>query len=102
MIKVTGFTFTPIHTFVPRKQVNDYKFKNTNDEVSSFGPERYIALSTGDNNNYDSLNTLQRIKPKQTPLIPVNEPTLELRFPNNNRPNPTSGLGTFDNPPMFE
>jgi hypothetical protein len=67
MIKVTGFTFTPIHTFVPRKQINTYggtgvsvgRIDNvTNpiygDEISSFGTQRYIALSTGDNNNYDN------------------------------------------------
>ena len=66
MIKVTA-TFTPIHTFVPRKQVNVYGGDGVavgrvdregnpiyGDSVSSFGPERYIALSTGDNNNYDN------------------------------------------------
>ena len=66
MMKVTA-TFTPIHTFVPRKQVNTYGGTGVatgradnegnpiyGDEISSFGPERYIALSTGDNNNYDN------------------------------------------------
>lgn len=51
MIKVTA-TFTPIHTFAPRKQVNTYS--GSADIVSSFGPQRYIALSTGNNNNYDN------------------------------------------------
>jgi len=67
MIKVTGFTFTPIHTFVPRKQTNTYGGDGVStgrrdgennpiygDQVSIFGPERFIALSTGDNNNYDN------------------------------------------------
>ena len=100
MIKVTA-TFTPIHTFVPRKQIVSYDSTETG-IVRGFGPQRYIALSNGDNSNYPSLGTLQRIEPIQPSLIPVSEPTLELRFPNNNRPNPTSGLGTFDNPPSFD
>ena len=62
MIKVSTFTFTPIHNFVPRKQINTYAgaLRDTTtvgafaEEVSTFGPERFIALSTGDNNNYDS------------------------------------------------
>jgi hypothetical protein len=70
MIKVTA-TFTPIHTFVPRKQVNDYEFNNNNvSEVSSFGPERYIALSTGDSDNYYNekyLTSLMRSTPGGNP-----------------------------------
>lgn len=69
IIRVTGFNFTPIHTFVPKLQKNTYEGTYTNtrggvieDEVvSKFGNERYIALSTGTNigentrtNNYDS------------------------------------------------
>jgi len=41
MIKVSGFTFTPIHTFLPEKP-NDANHPNT----------RFIALSNGVNNNY--------------------------------------------------
>ena len=56
MIKVTGFTFTPIHNFVPRKQINTYGAYD--DSVSTFGPERFIALAAGtsknkNQNNYD-------------------------------------------------
>ena len=48
MIKVTGFSFTPIHPFVPRKVV-DHNNQKT----------KFIALSTAghrpnDNSNYDS------------------------------------------------
>jgi hypothetical protein len=53
IIKVTA-AFTPIHTFVPRKQINAYS--GSADTVSSFGPQRYIALADGagnNNNNYD-------------------------------------------------
>jgi len=56
IIRVTGFNFTPIHNFVPRKQVNTYGAYD--DSVSTFGPERYIALAAGtsknkNQNNYD-------------------------------------------------
>lgn len=43
MIKVTSLSFTPIHTFLPQKVKN----------ISSYSGERYIALSNGENNNYD-------------------------------------------------
>lgn len=56
MIKVTSFNFIPIHNFVPRLQNNIF---SENGDLSSYGPERYIALATGDPNNknvnnYDS------------------------------------------------
>jgi hypothetical protein len=44
IIKVTGFTFIPIHTFRPEVQ----GFANQNDT------KRFIALSNGANNNYGS------------------------------------------------
>jgi hypothetical protein len=43
IIKVTGFSFTPIHTFVPKLQQN--KYDGANGAISEFGSERYIALS---------------------------------------------------------
>jgi hypothetical protein len=71
MIRVSGFNFTPIHTFAPQKQTNTYGGKNrlvattinevTKKEtkyfaknVTEFGDQRFIALSTGNNNNYDA------------------------------------------------
>jgi hypothetical protein len=54
MIKVTGFNFTPIHTFIPQVQKNNYR---ANKNVASFGEQRYIALANGTGsaaNNYDS------------------------------------------------
>jgi hypothetical protein len=51
MIRVTGFSFTPIHTFVPKLQKNTYEgfYGDTNGGVdkaiSGFGKERFIALS---------------------------------------------------------
>lgn len=56
MIKVSGFSFTPIHNFVPRKQTNSYA--GVDETTSTFGPERFIALAAGTpgnktDNNYD-------------------------------------------------
>ena len=55
--RVTGFTFTPIHRFRPSKQTisgmapsDAISLKDTN----TYGPERYIALDNGENNNYDT------------------------------------------------
>jgi hypothetical protein len=68
IIRVSGFNFTPIHNFVPRKQTNTYAGTNIlagrdnngnqlrGNQVSTFGPERFIALNTGDHNNYDTNN----------------------------------------------
>jgi hypothetical protein len=58
MIKVTGFNFTPIHTFTPALQDNQYsditpdKRGILSNTVSGFGDQRYIALTNGDNTNY--------------------------------------------------
>ena len=69
MIKVSTFTFTPIHNFVPRKQINTYGGDGVatgrideegnpiyGDQVSKFGDQRFIALAAGagsQDNNYD-------------------------------------------------
>ena len=45
MVKVTGISFTPIHTFRPQKQ---------SIKGEDYGDERYIALTQGGNNNYDT------------------------------------------------
>ena len=50
MIKVSGFSFIPIHNFVPSIQKNDF---NKDGDLTEFGDERYIALNNGFNNNYD-------------------------------------------------
>jgi hypothetical protein len=58
IIKVTGFSFTPIHKFVPKLQKNTYdNIYNKDNEgldkiIDGFGKERYIALSNGFNTNY--------------------------------------------------
>jgi hypothetical protein len=58
MIKVTGFSFTQIHTFTPALQDNQYsditpdKRGVLSNTVSGFGDQRYIALTNGENTNY--------------------------------------------------
>jgi hypothetical protein len=62
IIRVTGFSFTPIHNFVPRKQ--QLTFTNNNNTtgsvsddtgfVQNYDNERFIALSNGISNNYDN------------------------------------------------
>jgi len=57
IIRVTGFNFIPIHTFVPRKQkFSGGTFRDntgTSPEIpSTFGPERYISLNDGISNGY--------------------------------------------------
>ncbi len=42
--------FTPIHRFRPEKQENEYK--GDKNEVDFYGPQRYIELTNGYNNNY--------------------------------------------------
>lgn len=42
MMKVTGFSFTPIHNFIPRKQANAY---NELGNLVSYGDQRFIALA---------------------------------------------------------
>ena len=54
IIKVSGFTFTPIHNFVPQVQKNGYN--GTGGFISNYGKERFIALNNGFNNNYSGFN----------------------------------------------
>ena len=67
IIRVTGFNFTPIHNFVPRKQRLTFIEGNIDDNadddtgfVNTYGPQQFIALSNGpgnENNNYNNDNT---------------------------------------------
>ena len=64
IIRVTGFSFTPIHNFVPRKQQLTFLDTNGNTDTNKatgfaneYGAQRFIALANGtntDQNNYDS------------------------------------------------
>jgi hypothetical protein len=67
IIRVTGFSFTPIQNFIPRKQQLQFSTnttQTTGDDtgfVSSYpGDQRFIALANGpnvDNNNYGNNDT---------------------------------------------
>jgi hypothetical protein len=103
IIKVS-MNYTPIHTFVPRKQTNKYegvktlvgpivdgKKANEAVSISEFGPEHYIALNTGNHNNYTGdPNYTPTVKPVEVqPAPPVSSqppPTQdqEVVFSNNN------------------
>jgi len=61
IINVSGFSFKPIHNFVPRVQQNNFAKGEWNkmeeNFVNSFGQERYIGLTNGTNSNYDGNET---------------------------------------------
>jgi hypothetical protein len=57
MIKVSGFSFIPIHNFVPSIQKNIFEDTNkkgpgVEGDLATFGEQRYIALSNGFTQNY--------------------------------------------------
>jgi len=60
IIKVTGFTFIPIHNFVPRVQQNSYlgaPVGGGGTFINAYGPEHYIALAgAGNNSNYGTID----------------------------------------------
>jgi hypothetical protein len=57
IIKVTGFNFTPIQSFIPSKQ-DLYGFNSDDKGIATiYGDQRFIALANGigfEDNNYDS------------------------------------------------
>jgi hypothetical protein len=56
IIKVSGFTFVPIHDFVPRIQQNTFYNGGDTDAtnfITSYGKEHYIGLAAAGVNNYD-------------------------------------------------
>lgn len=79
MIKVSGFSFIPIHNFVPSIQKNEFGATNkkgpgVEGDLATFGEQRYIALSNGLNrrgdNNYDRVEPVTQLQPEGvTPLI---------------------------------
>jgi len=55
IIRVTGFNFTPIHNFRPSIQTITNPMGNADlTDTNTYGDQRYIALSNGAGNNYDS------------------------------------------------
>jgi hypothetical protein len=60
-LRVTGFRFTPIQSFLPRTQQNKFgSLKKTPlgvrySDITGYGKEHYISLSNGFYNNYDNV-----------------------------------------------
>ena len=60
-LRVTGFRFTPIQSFLPRTQQNKFgSLKKTPlgvqySDITGYGKEQYISLSNGFYNNYDNV-----------------------------------------------
>jgi hypothetical protein len=72
MIKVTGMSFTPIHTFLPQKPNSDTSYIDANGEYKSI-PERYISLAAGGKdiyNNYGDYYQYYNKSNSKTSLIP--------------------------------
>ena len=74
MVRVTGFTFIPIHTFVPSKQGLGFDSLGFNDTQ---GDQRYIALSDASTTNYVNANPSPT-----TDLPPRNLSTINVTPPN--------------------
>lgn len=84
MIRVTGFTFTPIHNFVPRKQQLTFP-QNGIGNVQGFEDERYIALANGSSNNYDPPPVSNVTRASTSPLKPT--PIISPQAPTNTTAN---------------
>jgi hypothetical protein len=70
MVKVTGFTFIPIHTFVPSKQGLGFNANGVNDSQDI---QRYIALENAEGTNY--------VKTAPTNIPPGNLNPINPQFP---------------------
>ena len=74
IIRVTGFSFTPIHNFIPQKQILTFATNTISDTSGDAffaltdGDQRYIALENEDNNNYNTL--VPNKKESSTPATP--------------------------------
>ena len=51
-----SLSFKPIHQFAPKLQSNTFTGPNTAQTVGSFGKERFISLSRGNNSGYDRVD----------------------------------------------
>ena len=67
MICNVSMDFTPIHTFRPELQENGFDDTDSG-IVNSYGDQRYIALSNGENTNYSPTSNLTSPNPNVNPL----------------------------------
>lgn len=80
MINVTGFSFTPIHNFIPAKQKIDAMDKASLIDTNGYGDERFISIANGtadSTSNYNNYNTGQT--GLESPQEPYTDP-LEAQF----------------------
>jgi len=82
IVKVTGFSFTPIEEFRPAKQDNTYGKLNTElKDHNTYGPERYIALKTGKDETNTNYKKLPPPPPPPTELLPSPDLSPQGDFP---------------------
>lgn len=78
IVKVSGFTFTPIHNFVPKIQKNTF----SDGKLNKYGDERFIALKSKSGESYD--NNLESFDPNsQSPnknIPELKEPDAAINF----------------------
>ena len=60
IIQVTGFSFTPIHDFAPRKQKNIY---GPNGELEQFGKQKFISLTSESGNSIYDIKDVGKTRP---------------------------------------
>jgi hypothetical protein len=83
MIKVTGFQFIPIHTFVPKLQQNRYTIDEGGEKgaLEFFGKEKYISLKHEDGK--DNYTVGGSLRDGET----IVEPTTNVGMGTSNDPN---------------
>ena len=100
MVKVTGFSFTPIHNFVPKVQSVSFEDNGT---LKAFGDQRYIALENqGGTNNYQD-PTKFNPQTKQAPASKMpRAPLSPIPLPSGSSGpvSPTLSQGTYEPGPI--
>ena len=84
IIRVTGFTFIPIHNFIPKVQNNFFplksgaKLEGGGTIVGEYGQEQYIGLATtGGKNNYSGGKGNINYVPSRVDVVPASTPKSE-------------------------
>ena len=84
IIRVTGFTFIPIHNFIPKVQNNFFplksgaKLEGGGTFVGEYGQEQYIGLATtGGKNNYSGGKGNINYVPSRVDVVPASTPKSE-------------------------
>ena len=85
ILKVTGFTFVPIHNFVPKIQSNFYGGKDDPSEneegfINKYGKEQYISLKDSEGDNYRK-NSDPNYTPQTSDNVESNKETSTTKRP---------------------